>query len=202
MRHAPGRPGAGDGGQIDIGLQRALAHRRAGQWLLAVGAYSRGRGRRGGLRRRLALGLRLGLAFAFRRLALRAVRLFRLLRGVDLGILGLGLGLVLHVVGDFALDIDDQDFGPDRDDLTGLADDLLDRAVHRAGNFHRRLVGHHVQDVLVLGDRVAFLDVPLDDFRLDDAFADIGKFVLVLAHGQTAFVTASIARMKRDWIGK
>jgi hypothetical protein len=128
------------------------------------------------------------------------------LRRVSLGLffrslLGLGLSRVLDIVGDFAVHIDDQDFGAHRDHFTRLADDGFHHAVHRAGNFDRGLVGHHIEDVLVFRDLVAGLDVPFDDFRLDDAFAHIGELVLVFAHAQ-ASVTVFIARAKRSRVGK
>ena len=49
------------------------------------------------------------------------------------------------------------------------------RAGHRRGHFHRRLVGHHVDQRLVLRDPVADRDVPGDDLGLGRAFADIGQ---------------------------
>ena len=51
----------------------------------------------------------------------------------------------------------------------------------RAFHLDRRLVGHHVGELLVLGDRVADLDVPGDDLRLGNAFADVGQLEFVIA---------------------
>ena len=49
-----------------------------------------------------------------------------------------------------------------------------DRAGDRRWDLDRRLVGHHRGDDLVLPHRVADLHMPLDDFGLGHAFADIG----------------------------
>ena len=50
------------------------------------------------------------------------------------------------------------------------------------GQFDRGLVGHDVGDDLVLGDHVADLDVPADQFGLGGAFTDVGQFEDVAAH--------------------
>ena len=50
------------------------------------------------------------------------------------------------------------------------------------GQFDRGLVGHDVGDDLVLGDRIADLDVPGDQFGLGGAFAHVGQFEDVAAH--------------------
>ena len=70
------------------------------------------------------------------------------------------------------------------------------------GRFHldRRLVGHHVGDLLVLGDRVADLDVPGDDLGLGNAFADVGQLEFVARH-QSA-ITFSSAFFMRFGPGK
>ena len=58
--------------------------------------------------------------------------------------------------------------------------DLAGQFDHGAGDwrfhFHRRLVGHDVGDDLVLGDNIADLDVPADQFGLGGAFAHVGQF--------------------------
>ena len=63
----------------------------------------------------------------------------------------------------------------DRDLVADLAGQFHDRARHRRFHLDRRLVGHHVGDVLVFLDPVADGDVPGDDLGLGDAFADIGQ---------------------------
>ena len=51
-----------------------------------------------------------------------------------------------------------------------------DLAADRGGDLDRGLVGHDVGDDLVLGDGVADLDVPSDQFGLGGAFAHVGQF--------------------------
>jgi hypothetical protein len=51
-----------------------------------------------------------------------------------------------------------------------------DLAADRSGDLNRGLVGHDVGDDLVLGDRIADLDVPSDQFGLGGAFAHVGQF--------------------------
>ena len=53
------------------------------------------------------------------------------------------------------------------------------RARDRRFHLDRRLVGHHVGELLVFLDRVADLDVPGDDLGLGNAFADVGQLELV-----------------------
>ena len=60
-----------------------------------------------------------------------------------------------------------------------VAGKVIELAGDRRFHFDRRLVGHHVGDLLVLGDRVADLDVPGDNLGLGNAFADVGQFELV-----------------------
>ena len=67
------------------------------------------------------------------------------------------------------------------------------------GRFHldRRLVGHHVGELLVFLDAVADLDVPGDDLGLGDAFADIGQLEFVAGHraqSSNAFLSAGPSR--------
>src|SRR3546814_20536526 len=61
--------------------------------------------------------------------------------------------------------------------------DLLAR--YRGFHLDRGLVGHHVGELLVLLDRVADLDVPLDDLGLGNAFADVGQLEFVARHGRS-----------------
>jgi hypothetical protein len=81
-----------------------------------------------------------------------------------------------------ALDLQLHQRRADRRHLAGLAMDRGHLAGYRRGHLDRRLVGHHVDQVLVLGDDVADLDVPGDDLGLGGAFADIGKLEDVVAH--------------------
>ena len=70
------------------------------------------------------------------------------------------------------------------------------------GAFHldRRLVGHHVGDLLIFRDRVADLDVPGDDLRLGNAFADVRQLEFVSGH--YSVMTFSRARFMRFGPGK
>ena len=70
----------------------------------------------------------------------------------------------------------------DRDLVADLACQFGDRARDRAFHFDRRLVGHHVGQLLILADDIANLDVPGDDFGLGNAFADVGELELVGSH--------------------
>ena len=55
-------------------------------------------------------------------------------------------------------------------------------ALDRRGDFHRRLVGHDFGDDLVFGHRVTDGDVPLDQFGLGGAFADVRQFEYETSH--------------------
>ena len=70
----------------------------------------------------------------------------------------------------------------DRDHVADLARDFEHLARYRAFHLDRRLVGHHVGELLILGHGVARLHVPGDDLRLRNAFADIGQFEFVAGH--------------------
>ena len=59
--------------------------------------------------------------------------------------------------------------------LTGFAVQGGDDARDRAGQLDRGLVGHDVGDDLILGDRIADLDVPADELGLSGAFTDVRK---------------------------
>ena len=79
-----------------------------------------------------------------------------------------------HIARAFHFDADE--LAADRHGFAELAAERDHFAVHRRGNFHRRLVGHHVGQYLVFGDRVAGLHVPFDQLHFGDAFADVGHF--------------------------
>jgi hypothetical protein len=61
----------------------------------------------------------------------------------------------------------------DRHLIAGFTRQTHDGARDRAFHLDRRLVGHHVGDRLVFLDPVADLDVPADNLRLRNAFADV-----------------------------
>ena len=66
--------------------------------------------------------------------------------------------------------------------LAGFAVSGGDATGHRGGQLHRGLVGHDVGDDLVLGDGVADLDMPGDQFGLGRALAHVGQFEAVTTH--------------------
>ncbi len=57
-----------------------------------------------------------------------------------------------------------------------------DLAAHRRRHLHRRLLRHHLDDHVVLGDLVARLHAPADDLRLDRALAQVRQLEDVPAH--------------------
>jgi hypothetical protein len=59
--------------------------------------------------------------------------------------------------------------------LPWLDVNLGDLARGRAGNLHRRLAGFQLDDPLVLGDDVAFLDEQFENVAGIDALAEIRK---------------------------
>src|SRR5207302_3611223 len=66
----------------------------------------------------------------------------------------------------------------DLHDLAFLSPELEHLARDRRRDLDRDLVRHHFHDRVVLSDRVAFLDEPLDNLALVDALPDIGKLEL------------------------
>ena len=60
--------------------------------------------------------------------------------------------------------------------MAGFAVQGDDGSGDRRRQFDRGLVGHDLSEELVLGDRVADLDVPADKLGLGSAFADVGEF--------------------------
>ena len=102
----------------------------------------------------------------------------RLDRAVGERALGLAVGARLSgAVGAFGFD--HREHRSDRNLVADFARQLDHLAGDRAFHFDRRLVGHHVGDLLVLADHVADLDVPGDDLGLGNAFADVGQLELV-----------------------
>ena len=99
-----------------------------------------------------------------------------------------------------AFGFDHRQHRADRDLVADFAGKLEHLARDRAFHLDRRLVGHHVGDLLVLGDRVADLDVPGDDLGLGNAFADVGQLEFVASH-QSA-ITFSSAFFMRFGPGK
>ena len=89
----------------------------------------------------------------------------------------------------------------DGDLVTDLASQLDHLAGNRAFHLDRRLVGHHVGDLLVFGDHVADLDVPRDDLRLGDAFADVRQLEGEAGH-YASFINFLSASPMRTGPGK
>ena len=111
-----------------------------------------------------------------RRAAIAGIDEARLLAGhAGLGLLGRHLGL--------AVGLDHEQHRANRDHIADLASDRRDNTRHRTFDINRRLVGHHVDQVLVFLDPVADLDVPFDDFRLGHAFAHVGHLENESRHG-------------------
>ena len=95
---------------------------------------------------------------------------------------------------DVGLGLDLDQHAADRDQVADLARQLGHRP--RDGRFHfdRRLVGHHVGELLVFLDAVADLDVPGNDLGLGDAFANVGKLELIRRHYASTFLSAFFNR--------
>ena len=111
---------------------------------------------------------------------------------------------LLRLLGRFggcrAIGFDHREHRADRDLVADLARELDDLAGDRGFHLDRRLVGHHVGDLLVFLDAVADLDVPGDDLRLGNAFADVRQLEFVFRH-QSA-ITFSSAFFMRFGPGK
>src|SRR6202030_3082855 len=88
----------------------------------------------------------------------------------------------------------------DRDLVARRAADRYDSAADGRRHFHRRFVGHHLDDELILGHGVARLGMPGDDFRIHRAFAQIRHLEYVLAHDGSMTALSAIAT--RAWPGK
>ena len=93
------------------------------------------------------------------------------------------------------------DHGANQTDRTGI-EQLADNTWRGRGNFDGRLVGHHVDEFLVFSDRIADLLVPLHDFGLGDAFADIGHVEGEFRHGDQSLRILSMASPMRIGPGK
>ena len=187
--------------EIDTQLLGALAHCRSSEHLGLCGGF--------GCRARFGLRCRIGIGCQ------RIIRVRRIgsldldpfLDRFRLGSgrrcrLGSGLAFFGNVVGHFALNLDHHEHRPDRDHVALAAGDLEDLAGHRAFHRHGRLVGHHVDEFLVFIDRVTDLLVPLHDFGLGDAFADIGHVEGKFRHGDQSLRILSMASPMRIGPGK
>src|SRR5258707_5788861 len=75
-----------------------------------------------------------------------------------------------------------QNLAADRENLARLAAHGNDPPGHRRGYLDRCLLRHHVDDMLVLIDHVADLDVPGNKFRLRRALSHVRQFENIPAH--------------------
>ena len=89
-----------------------------------------------------------------------------------------------------------------RQHLADLAAQREHRPGHRRRNLDRGLVGHHVGQHLVLGHRIARLDMPGDQLDLGDAFAEVGHLDDMRAHSPQASITRRTRRATRAGPGK
>ncbi len=181
MGDAPARSCARHQTQVDAAIERALAHRRRGQRLVAFSTRDKGGPRRLVHRRRgpRRFFLRLGRRLLHR---LHRFGLLRFCRRV---------AIALDIAG--TLDLELHQRRSDRRHLPRLAVQGDDLACHRRGHLHRRLVGHHVDHVLVLVHVVADLHMPGDDLRFRRAFADIGQLEHITTHPQASMARFSAA---------
>ena len=81
-----------------------------------------------------------------------------------------------------ALGLDHRKHGADRHLVPDFARELDHLACDRRLHLDGGLVGHHVGDLLIFPDLVADFDVPGDDLRLGNAFADVGQLEFVSGH--------------------
>ena len=187
--------------QIDTEIACPLAHGRRCQ-NRRIGLLRRCRGRRrGGCWRRARIG-------SHRVVGIRWIGIFDLDPLFYLVVLrrwrciGRRLVFLDHLVGHFAFDFDHDEHGADRHHVALAARDLENLAGHRAFHGHGGLVGHHVDEFLVFSDRIADLLVPLHDFGLGDAFADIGHVEGEFRHGDQSLRILSMASPMRTGPGK
>ena len=103
---------------------------------------------------------------------------------------------------DLGIDLDHHQRRSDRDLVADLARQLEHHARDRRFHLDRRLVGHHVGDLLVLLDALADLDVPRDDLSLGDAFANVRKAECEAGHSGQSFRSFLSAVPMRTGPGK
>ena len=167
VRDSPRRPAAGHSRQLDARLARPPPHRWRRERPLAL----RGRCGRRCRRRRCGRGGRCRRRSGSRRVGWRGFR----------GRLGFGSGFGFRFSA-LAFDVEYNQLGANRDHVARLAGCREHLAADGRRNHDGCLVGHQIHKRLVLGDRLALLDFPLDNLAFDDAFADIRQLEYVLAH--------------------
>jgi hypothetical protein len=87
-----------------------------------------------------------------------------------------GLRPLIGETGDGRVNGDDGSFGHEL---------LFQGPLERARQLDRHLVGHHLDDRLVLRDVLAFGDEPLDDFTFDHRLGEFGKNEFSGHHGSS-----------------
>ena len=97
----------------------------------------------------------------------------------------------------FASDLQADKVGTDGDHIADLGAEPNNLALDRRGNLHRRLVRHDRCKGCILPDKIADLDVPLDELRLGDTFADIGQSDHMLGHLTAPLFRAACGRRER-----
>ena len=75
--------------------------------------------------------------------------------------------------------LDHHEERPDRDCLAGADEERPDPPRRRRGDLHRRLVGLHLEERLVLRDHVPFRHEPRADLPVGQALAEVGELQLV-----------------------
>ena len=96
--------------------------------------------------------------------------------------------------GSSGLQLDADQLRADRHRLADLAAQRQHAPGHRRRDLDGGLVGHHVGQHLVFGDRVAGLDMPGDEFDLGDALAEVGHLDDVDRHDSIARFSAAATR--------
>ena len=91
-------------------------------------------------------------------------------------------------------DLQADKIGTDSDHIPDLGTQPNNLALDGRGNLHRRLVGHHGSEDRIFPNKVADLDVPLDELGFRDTLADIGQLDHVLDHLTALSFRAARAR--------
>ena len=98
----------------------------------------------------------------------------------------------------FASDLQADEIGADCDHIADLGAEPNNLALDRRRDFHRRLVGHDRCKERILPDKIADLDVPLDELGFGDTFADIGQSDHMLGHLTAPSLRAARGRREPD----
>ena len=88
--------------------------------------------------------------------------------------------------------------GTDSDHIANLGAQPNNLALDRRGDFDRCLVGHDRRKCCILADKIADLDVPLDEFGFGDTLADVGQSDHMLGHLTAPSLRAARGRRGLD----